>query len=429
MEKTITIGLNFNTKNALLSELVAHFATDLTQCLKRYGITTNVAPPSSAVSTISFLSMADTDDEALLGRCKEASNQKGNLLIALDPIEAKILEGLGYSQPILLWDKVFETSEVRLFRRDNPLSQEAYWERIADIALELCPKDGDTKRGDASRVVYLSQVDISQAENRDNLRRDLADLGYRVLPDKPISTNYHESIGQIKGWIAESSLVLHIIPPVYSTFFATQHLSLAEHQCSIAAQMINNGSSNTKRIVWIPSGYEISDEENQIFVERIQRDPDQTLNTNVIKSTIEDLKRAYRQTLEADSTHSEHHVQELDAYLIHDSAPDGGVRDLDKLLRGKNLSVAINSVGITYNQHLRNLAKARNVVICYASVNKPWLDVKVNDILKSRGIGRFKPFTRVVLLDRTNNLNPEKYVGIVTDIVGAPHEAAGLIGT
>jgi hypothetical protein len=152
------------------------------------------------------------------------------------------------------------------------------------------------------------------------------------------------------------------------------------------------------RVIWIPSSYEISDEENQVFIEKIQRDKEQTNGTTVLKSSIEDLKKLYRNLI-LSNFKSEQELSDTDIYLIFDSQNDSLHKKCTEILSTRSQKIASNHFGITYNEHIKRLAMARMVVLSYSKMNEKWLTVKANDILKARGMETYKPFEKVVFLN------------------------------
>jgi hypothetical protein len=178
---------------------------------------------------------------------------------------------------------------------------------------------------------------------------------------------------------------------------------------------MTTSKSDSIRIIWISSAYEVTDEENQVFIEKIQRDHDQTRNTAVLKTSIEDLKKHYRHLLKLKSAGGSVEVP-TDVYLIMDGSSNGMEQTLKGTFAAQKLAVESNYSGITYSQHLQKLSQAGIVVISYQADNPEWLSVKVNDILKSKGVDAARPIERVVLLMGNQSLDVKPVEHVFTDV-------------
>lgn len=424
------IQIWYNDDNPEPTAFAGLFQDDLQKCLTRFGLTTGIVQlnPAKGVkdenNNIVILAKDDGLSAGYLERCRNLVSDPMTLLVIIEPVDNIALDMSSISQPLLFWDRLHATGETRVFRRDMPLSQASYWEKITDIVTELGRRSAEG-RGKSSRGrVYLSQVDIIHNNDRESIKRDFNDLGYDVVPDKMLSNNIAECTGIINSALEAVQLIIHIIPHAYIPFFANQHLSLAEHQCNITAALLGGKKPEIQRILWISASYEITDEENQIFIERIQRDPDQTRQTTVLKSPIEDLKKHYRNILRGSGGESTAESNEPDVYFVFDINSNGLYGNVMDLVADRNLNIRANTGGISYNQHLRMLAAARIAVLIYSNENEQWLTVKTKDLLKSRGMDLFRPFEKIVLVKGNVNINTEPYedgfTHILKDINGLP---------
>ncbi|MFP4555852.1 MAG: hypothetical protein ACLFNU_03180 [Bacteroidales bacterium] len=394
----IKIALWHSAQNKDSEVFLNHFQDDLRRCMLRLGKQASIYQNTEVDSSfkIVILSNADnieTQTEPWYAQLVKDSNA---LVLILSPLDNDIINNLKFSTVYPFWEKVFETGELLNIRRDIHTTQAKYWEKITDISFRLISEKNKKNNPQTTKTVYLSQGDIYLSTDRENIKRDLNDIGFTVLPDKPFSSDINECTSQIIQCLDKTELIINIVPPIYTPFFLNQHLSLAEHQCNVTAEYIKK-KPNSKRIIWIPSTYEISDEENQIFVEKLQRDHDQTLQTTVLKTSIEELKKYYKSILNKGISKTEITPENLGAYIILDSMDNGIRKGVQVLLERKVNSIKDNFSGITYKQHLTNLANARNVIICYSSQNEQWLAVKINDVLKSRGMGSYRKIDNLIL--------------------------------
>lgn len=415
----LKLSIWFDQEKTSDKEFAQGFSDDLKKCLLRYLPGYAVELLMNEKGGIRNFLVLSVGSKLIADNLADGSDNLHPLHI--EPADQNIIS-IGH--PILFWDKQYETGEVRFFRRDNAHTKVGYWEKITDIAIDIHDELITPKSKSAKPKVYLSQDDISHNVDRENIKRDLNDLGYEVVPAKPFSLDYSQCSRDIEEALHGASLIIHIIPPIYNIHFTDSHLSLTEHQCNLSAKMVAKGSNDVIRIIWIPSAYEVTDEENQIFIEKIQRDQDQTRNTFVLKSSIEDLKKYYRLLMAGVDT-KDAEIAGADVYLVADD------KDVESTLKQNlnNLKVSTPSdiKGITFSQHLCQLARAKSVVISYSSPNSQWLSVKANDILKSKGIDSAKHFESIVLFKAAHDLETNRYEDVFSHVITNAEELAQVV--
>lgn len=408
------------------------FRDDLQKCLTRFGVPGDVSinPVREGKEedfNIIVLTKEDGYSATFIERCKKLAAGSPSLLVIIEPADNIPADLLSSAQPMLFWGRLHATGETRVFRRDMALSQASYWEKITDIVTGLGRRSADRRGGPLRDRVYLSQVDISHNSDRESIKRDLNDLGYDVVPENMLTSNISDCTLAIKSALEGTRLIIHIIPHEYIPFFANQHLSLSEHQCNITAAFIAEDNPGIRRILWISSSFEITDEENQIFIEKLQRDTVQTRQTTVLRSNIEELKKHYRDISGGSVGKSMAEPVEPDVYFIFDINSNGLFGNIMDSFGESKLNIRANTGGITYNQHLSMLAAASIAVLVYSDENEEWLRVKTRDILKSRGMDYFRPFEKIVLVKGDAVVNTGKYESDFTHVLQDPEELPSLL--
>ena len=410
MDRKINLDFCFRKNNNETSAFSESLFKDLHKCLSRFKISASKSGNTTAKQenfTIILLSSQDMSDKQFVTDLVPLADLPNAFLLNIDP-----LKNVDKAFPLhkfrifKFWDEIKETAEVRLFRGNSAETNALYWEVITDITIELEERYSpvrDVKKG----KVYLAQTDDSQSSDRDNLLRDMVEMVYEVFPDRLLSLDFKECTDQVNQHLKGCKLIIHMIPLVYARHFPDKQISLVEHQCMLSSSYANK-QQDIKRIIWLPSDFEITDEENQIFVEKIQRDQDQSHNTMVLKVTLEELKKIYRKILageELDKTDT----QLPDVYLIVDKDDDKAGEKLISSNSKKGMTISRNFKGITYNQHLKYLASSECVIINYTAENEPWFTMKVNDIFKSKGIDTSKPFKKLILVKEKEELNTKAF--------------------
>jgi len=410
MDKSINISFRFKKENKLVTSFTDNFFTDISKCFLRFKISINLidSEPNVDDYIFIFLSKRDLDDIQFINSILVYADNPNAILISIDDI--KIVDKgfpIHKYKIFRFWDEIKETAELRLFRRGANENNALYWEKITDITLEIVEilnKLNVKKKG----KIFLAQTDNAQSADRDNLRRDLIELGYDIVPNNLFSLDYSDCTNEIEKQLKDCKLIIHSIPLVYTKYFADKQISIVEHQCNLSSKVAVENHNEVNRIIWIPSDFDIIDEENQIFVEKIQRDVDQSNNTLVLKVTLEELKKIYRKLL---SGEYQYKVDKNlpDVYVVADDDDEKRSEKIIKSANSPDMAIKTNFKGITYNQHLNYLANSQVVVINYTSENEPWLTMKVNDIFKSKGMGDSKPFKKLILVKENKDLNTSAF--------------------
>ncbi|HPD95598.1 MAG TPA: hypothetical protein PLA24_06860 [Tenuifilaceae bacterium] len=406
MGKTVSIEIIQNGQSQSIKDFLSSFQNDIKHCLNRFNIESNFTDDESKTDYrfLIISSESSSNKKVLESIENNADNYSRTFLLILEP-DKNANDSANYHKFLTyrFWDQISETGEIRMYRRNTKETQALYWERITDIAIELSERINQTtnKKG----KIFLAQTDISQLDDRDNIKRDLNDLGYEVVPDKQLSNNTGEASEQLNQAINSCDLIIHLIPSTYAKYFTENNLSVIEFQFNYTVNHSIQTSNSIKRLVWIPSDIEFYDEESQIFVEKIQRDKDQAKNTMVLKVNLEDLKKIYRKILSGEGLNTPASQELLpDVYVISDKEPNAVAHSVDSSSKNK-LKVGANYDGISYSQHLKCLANAQVVVINYSSENKQWINVKIHDILKSPGLETSKPNKRLILIKNQEKLD------------------------
>lgn len=405
----IKLHIIYNRNNNSASEFVDKFMLNLSYCLKRFKCKSEwTAKPQAADHIFIAIDSNDTNPPSFHSSINVDEITSPCDVIFCDKINPSSLPFPAHKFPCFnFWDIIAETNEIRKFSKESPDTAPQYWELLTDIATEIS-QTLDTSNKPPNKTIYLAQTDTLQMPDWLNVKRDLNEMGYKILPDKPLSTNLQECTEQINNHIKNSSIIIHLIPIAYSRYFTNSNLSITEHQLNISSEMILNTPNRYKRIIWIPTTYEFMDEENQIFIERIQRDNNQQHSTIILKVTLEDLKKMYRQML-LDAKKEADNQQFPSVYYITDDTSDTSITPANIVGNSTSHTMQSSLEHTSYNQHLRYLANAQVVVLKYSHENEQWINVKINDILKSPGLETSMPNKRLILIKTDNNLNTSKF--------------------
>ncbi len=425
----LNLSVRHNRQDAEAEGFVNEFIADLQRCLTRFAVKASISvnqKKDEGQRAILILSHSDNIPNDANPWYTPYVKSSQNLVLILSPLENSIIDNLKLSTVHVFWERVFETGEILKIRKSIDEAQYRYWEKVADVCLDLiADKQSSTKEGFTHKV-YLSHGDVYVNADRENLKRDLNDLGFKVFPDKPFSTSLDECTNQIKGFLQEVELIVNIIPPIYNPFFVNQHLSLAEHQCNVTAEHLKQ-NPNVQRIIWLPTSFEVTDEENQVFIEKLQRDPDQVAGTIVLKSPIEELKKIYRKFLLSGMADNVANAEQVDLYVVSDPNHSEAINDITNSIKiGSGANVMTTRPDVSYKSHIGCLAQCKNVILYYNVLNETWLKTKISEIEKSKGLDAYSPFNCIILYVHDSIPLPSGCQNVFTHIVTSIDELSAI---
>src|SRR3954453_22223799 len=169
------------------------------------------------------------------------------------------------------------------------------------------PKNGEQAgapqtqgRSPASKVtVYLAETTSDVREQREALRRDLQQQGFRVLPERPIPHEQDEAIAAIKEDLAQSRLAVHLLGRHYGVVPEGATHSIAELQYELASERA--AQARLSRLLWIPQGLQVDDARQKTLLDAVRVDPRIGTDADMLETPFEDLRTAVGDWLARDA--------------------------------------------------------------------------------------------------------------------------------
>lgn len=301
------------------------------------------------------------------------------------------------------------TGKPREFRFNSGLNADInYWAKLDDLAYDIYQlmetlktrPDSEAEQAAASTAagvtVYLAEATLDLSGERDRIKRELQQRGYRVLPDRPLPLNAADFQAAVREDLRRSKLSVHLIGANYGIVPESADSSVACLQNELAAERSQDPTFT--RIIWMSPGLEAREERQRRFIEYLHNDSNAQHGAELLQTTLEDLKTIIHDKLNAAALHRAAHV-DGDAprriYLICDRQDfddvgpisdylfDQGFEVITPIMEGDEAQVRAD--------HKENLLLCDAILVYYGGAGESWLRAKLLDLRKLAGYGRTKP--------------------------------------
>jgi hypothetical protein len=314
-----------------------------------------------------------------------------------------------------------QSGKIREFNEVfGPDAQRSFWITLDDLAHDLCEMldlvegpealASPTQRSEQG-TVFLAETTVDLKEQREVIKRDLQQHGYRVLPTGPLSLIGGEVDTAVSEDLARCSMSIHLIGNHYSLTPEGAMASLVEIQSELAIKRGERGGFS--RLVWIPPGLQVEDPRQRKVIDQLRMDPRMGPGADLLESPLEDLltviqdtlsrARAQRPTPPARPDASTAALPDLaQVYLLYDARDAAAVSPYADFLFAQGVEV-IHPVfegdeAEMREYHEENLRTSDGVVMFLGVANEAWLRHKFRELQKIPGYGRTKPAPVVAVL-------------------------------
>jgi hypothetical protein len=273
---------------------------------------------------------------------------------------------------------------------------------VIRAAVEATPA---APQGRQKEAVYLAETTSDLREQRESLRRDLAQQGYTVLPDHTIPPVFEEATASIVEDLARCKMSIHPIGRNYGLVPEGGTQSMIEMQHEMAT--LRASHSRFARLLWIPSGIKIEDGRQQKVVEKLRLDQRISEGADLLETYFEDLRTMMQDWLKKDRAPAPASPAAASAgappklYVIAEQRDMGTIGPWIDGLFEQHLEV-IQPISEGDEADLReyneeNLVHCDGVLIFYGAGNELWLRRKLRELQKAPGYGRTKPAPPVAI--------------------------------
>jgi len=289
-----------------------------------------------------------------------------------------------------------------------------YWSKLDDLAWDVkqvlsiinprakIPREGSVFSR-AQGTIYLAQTTTDLNGERDQIKRELLNRGYEVLPEKEmplISPNYETAVREC---VERARLSVHLIGGSYGIVpERAGSSSIVRLQIEIAAKRSSDG--NFSRLLWMPAGLKPEEEVQAQFINQLRTDAAVQNGAELLQTPLEELKNLIQLRLTSNgngdkSKSGSTEESPAKVYLIFDKRDLEGIAALnDYLSLEKEFQVLLpliddegvdDSAGLEI--HKENLEQCDAVLIYYGQANQVWFEYKRRDLQKMVGLNRKSP--------------------------------------
>ncbi|MCP5045808.1 MAG: hypothetical protein GY940_01450 [bacterium] len=185
--------------------------------------------------------------------------------------------------------------------------EQTYWTKLDDIAHDICSllekvkSEGETgmvmrEDPESQLTVYLAETSSELKEQRDSIKRQLIEYGYRVLPDTRPPLTESEFIAAVKEHIEPCVLSIHLVGEQFGIVPEGSKKSIVMLQNELTA--LESKTGKLKRLIWLMAGKPDKGGRQEKFINHLRSSPYAQVGADLFETSIEDFKLAVQEKLE-----------------------------------------------------------------------------------------------------------------------------------
>jgi len=281
-----------------------------------------------------------------------------------------------------------------------------FHERVYDVAYDISQVlkylgdvvHAEEKRTAHPKTIFLAATTSDLEPQRDQLRRELIELGHTVVPRQPLPLVAHELVGVVQSCLEKADIAIHFVGEHFGLVPEATDLSLVALQNQVAARFCDNAT--LPRLIWIPKGLQPRDERQTSFIRQLQADPRTVTGAELIADTLENLKvllrtRWEREQAERDRPLPKPATGAPRVYLICDRQDEAAIEPLEDFFYGQGIEVSLPGFEADESEvqqiHVQNLCDCDAALIYYGAAGMHWVDFKIRDLQKAAGYRDSRP--------------------------------------
>lgn len=251
------------------------------------------------------------------------------------------------------------------------------------------------------KTVYLAETTSDLSDERENIKRDLKQNGYTILPDRHLlylleDGNYKDSV---REYLKRCKLSIHLVGNQYGLIPEGEERSVMDLQNHLAGEFCEN--NQLTRLIWMPPGLgkSITDDRQKKYIIGLNENTP-GVRTEILTIELEDFKTVIHDTLGKISKPVVKPSPPDDLtriYLVYDLQDKETVIRVEECLYDSDEKFEVIPMTFEENQsnltdiHKDNLCLCDAILFYYNHANESWMNFKLNDLRKVPGYGRTKP--------------------------------------
>jgi serine/threonine protein kinase len=343
--------------------------------------------------------------------------------------------------PYEFFERDLATGRLREFDEAfGDMAIQRFHERVYDVAYDIsqvlkylgdAPPAAD-KRTANPKTIFLAATTSDLEPQRDQLRRELIELGHTVVPQQPLPLVASELVTVVQSCLTEADIAIHFVGEHFGLVPEATDLSMVALQNQVAARFCEN--SSLKRLIWIPKGLQPRDERQTSFVRQLQSDPRSVTGAELIADTLENLKVLLRSRWEREQAERDKPPAKPTeggaprVYLICDQEDEAALEPLEDYFYDQGIEVSLPGFEADESEvqqiHIQNLRDCDAVLIYYGAAGMHWVDFKIRDLQKAAGYRDSRPIpVSAVYLAPPFNRRKERFKSVSTEVIKQEGEA------
>ena len=296
----------------------------------------------------------------------------------------------------------------RVYEFDHEISAQGdkdkrYWNKFEDLAWDLhelikfLENPEPVPPPSTGRTIYLAETTFDLTEERDKVKRELAQFGHVVLPDKPLPLEVNAFKETVSHYLNNSQLSIHLIGEHYGIIPELEtERSIVRLQEELA--VARGDDAHFSRLIWMPPGLQPKDERQKKFVLDLQNSFSSHNGSELLQVKLEDLKTIIQSKLDRKAKQAVVAPVEGSAvriYLICDQQDVEAAEPIQNYLLDCGFETTLplldGSDAEILDDHKNSLLLCDAVLIYQGRASEAWLRMKLRELLKLPGYGRTTP--------------------------------------
>jgi hypothetical protein len=249
-------------------------------------------------------------------------------------------------------------------------------------------------------VVYVAETTSDLDDKLGEIRRDLKDRGYVVLPDGDLPYRAEAYQQKVRELLNQAVLSVHLVGAGYGFVPEGETKSNVWLQYELAAE--RGADPNFFRLIWTPKGVSPPDQRQRAFIDHLNDEAGVQRGTDLLNGNIEELKtvihdrisenrerrKSPRPVAVSQPAPASVPGEPLLIYIMCDVADrkSPSLAALRKYLLNQGCEPVLpdqsDNAGEALQAHVENLSTCNGCVIFYGQGTPAWFDAKLRDLRK-----------------------------------------------